>query len=92
MLYEIERRTDMGDISVITTFLGWCTIVHLGLYALSAVIITIFSGPVKSIHSTLSNIPPEKLDVLYFNFLGNYKLAIIITSLVPYVALKVMAS
>ena len=82
----------MEHISIITTFLGWCTVINLGLYVFSVVMVTIFSAPIKSIHSKLSKIPAEKLDELYFNFLGNYKLAIFITNLVPYLALKVMAS
>lgn len=82
----------MEHISIITTFLGWCTVINLGLYVFSVVMVTIFSTPIKSIHSKLSKIPTEKLDEFYFNFLGNYKLAIFITNLVPYLALKVMTS
>ena len=82
----------MEDISTITTFLGWCTVINLGLYVFSAVMMTIFNTTIKSIHSKLSRVPAEKLDELYFNFLGNYKLAIFITNLVPYIALKMMAA
>ncbi|GAB3098334.1 hypothetical protein G8770_17865 [Aestuariicella hydrocarbonica] len=80
----------MDNISVVTTFLGWCTFINLCLYVVSAFMMTLFSTPFKNIHSSITNIHSDTLDVLYFNFLGNYKLAIFITNLVPYIALKVM--
>ena len=45
----------------------------------------------KEIHSKLFKISKEKLDAMYFNFLANYKLAIFIFNLAPYIALKIMA-
>lgn len=82
----------MANISTITTFLGWCTVLNFGLYIFSALIIAVFNAPIKKLHAKITNIPAKKLDVLYFNFLSHYKLAIFITNLVPYIALKVMVS
>jgi len=82
----------MENIQTITTFLGWCTVINLGMYIFTAIMLTILKKPVKNIHSKLSGISVEKLDEVYFNYLGNYKLAIIILNIVPYIALKIMAS
>ena len=81
----------MSDIATITTFLGWCTVINMGLLLYSALMTTIFREPVKRLHSKLLGIDPDSLDAIYFNFLGNYKLAIFIFNLVPYCALKIMA-
>ena len=80
----------MDNISEITTFLGWCTVVNIGIYAITAIALTLFRNTIKDIHSKLSGVPTEKLDELYFNYLGNFKLAIIILCLTPYIALKVI--
>jgi len=82
----------MENIQTITTFFGWCTIINLGIYIFTAIMLAILKEPIKNIHSKLFSISIEKLDEVYFNYLGNFKLAIIILSIVPYVALKVMAS
>lgn len=82
----------MQNISQLAAFFGWCTLIHIGLYVFSASMLTLFSRPVKKIHSRIANIPPDELAVPYFNFLGNYKIAIFVTSLAPYVALKAMGA
>lgn len=82
----------MENISGITAFLGWCTLINISLYVFSAVLLTVFSKPVKSIHSRIAKIPPDELAVPYFNFLGNYKIAIFVANLAPYLALRLMGA
>jgi hypothetical protein len=82
----------MDNISAITTFLGWCTVVNLGIYAITAIALTLFRNTIKDLHSKLMGVPTEKLDELYFNYLGSFKLAIIILSITPYIALKIMGN
>jgi len=82
----------MENIQTITTFLGWCSVVNLGIYLLTALALMGFRNPVKKIHSKLAAVSGERLDELYFNYLANFKLALIILNITPYVALKLMAS
>ncbi|PCJ34458.1 MAG: hypothetical protein COA75_13520 [Cellvibrionales bacterium] len=82
----------MDNISAITTFFGWCTVVNLGIYAITALALTLFRNIIKDLHSKLMGVPTDKLDELYFNYLGKFKLAIITLSITPYIALKVMGS
>jgi len=81
----------MDNIQAITTFLGWCTVINLGVYLFTVLALMGFREPVKKIHSKLSDVSSEKLDELYFNYLGSYKMAILILNIVPYAALKIMA-
>ena len=81
----------MDNLSTITTFFGWCTIINIGLLTYSSIMIIILNAPVKKLHAKMTHISPEKLNEMYFNFLGNYKLGIFIFNLVPYCALKIMA-
>lgn len=80
----------MENIQVITTFLGWCTVVNLGFYLLTAFALMGFREPIKKIHSSVSAVAGEKLDELYFNYLASFKMAIIILNIAPYAALKLM--
>ncbi|QFU77811.1 hypothetical protein EY643_07760 [Halioglobus maricola] len=73
-----------------TTFLGWYTIINLGIYSLTAIALTLFRSKIKGIHAKLTSVPIEQLDELYFSYLANFKLAIIFLSLSPYLALKIM--
>lgn len=81
----------MENMQVITTFLGWCAVVNLGIYLFTALALMGFRGPIKKIHSKLSAVPSEKLDELYFNYLGSFKMAIIVLNVAPYAALRLMA-
>ena len=80
----------MENLPAITAFIGWCTVVNLGFYSLTALVVLGFREPVKAIHTRLSAVPAAKLDELYFNYLGNFKIAIIILNITPYAALKLM--
>jgi len=80
----------MGNLTEITTFFGWYTVVNIGIYAITAIAVILFRNAVKKIHSKLTGVPVENLDELYFSYLGNFKLAIILFALTPYIALKIM--
>jgi hypothetical protein len=78
------------DISEITTFFGWCTVINLSVYTFSALFIIVFKGLTTNLHSRVMSVDPKALPLQYFTFLGNYKLAILIFNLAPYIALKLM--
>ena len=78
------------DINEITTFLGWCTVINLSVYMFSALAIIVFKRFTAKLHSRVMGIDATALPSLYFNYLGNYKLGILIFNLAPYIALKLM--
>ena len=80
----------MINVSVLSEFLGWCTLINIGLLCYSTVMIMLFGDFVKKIHGKLFRISESQLEITYFNFLGHYKLAILVFNLVPYCALKIM--
>ena len=81
----------METLPAITTFLGWCTVINIGILTYASIMTIVFNAPVIKIHTKMVSLSPEKLNEQYFNFLGNYKLAIFIFNLAPYFALKIMA-
>jgi hypothetical protein len=78
------------NINEVTTFLGWCSVINFFIYALSAVFILVFKNFTASLHSKITGVDISELPLLYFKYLGNYKIGIIIFNFVPYFALKVM--
>jgi len=81
----------MITLSSLTTFLGWCSVVNIGLLLLSVVCVTLIKGPVMNIHSKIFGIDKDELPFMYFEYLGQYKILIIVFNIVPYIALKIMS-
>lgn len=81
----------MMDITLLTSFLGWCTIINIGILVYSFVFITIFQEFTLKIHSKLMKVEATKLPTLYFNYLAFYKVIIIVFNIVPYLALKLLS-
>jgi hypothetical protein len=80
----------MITIEILTQFFGWCAVINMSLLVITTVSIMIFEEPISKIHNKLFAINEEKLQLLYFQFIAYYKLAIIIFNLVPYFALKLI--
>jgi len=72
----------MIDLATMTTFLGWCTVINIGILTYSSIMTIVFNAFVKKLHAKMFHLSPEKVDETYFKFLGNYKLAIFIFNLV----------
>ncbi|WP_419168058.1 DUF6868 family protein [Halobacteriovorax sp.] len=78
------------NINSITEFLGWCTLINFGLLTLSTISIVLFRKFIIRTHSTLFGIKEKKLPKIYFKYLANFKLVVILLNLTPYIALKLM--
>lgn len=81
----------MVDISSLTTFFGWCSIINLGILLFSTIILSAFKKPISKIHSKVFGINQDDIPLIYFQYLGCYKIAIILLNLVPYITLKIMS-
>ena len=77
-------------LDALTAFLGWCTVINIGVMLISVLAITVFKKSVIRLHSKMFGVNPDDLPLIYFNFIGNYKLVVYVFNLVPYIALKVM--
>jgi len=53
--------------------------------------VMVFNSQIKVIHSRLMATNTTGLNMLYFNFLANYKVLILMFNLVPYFALRMLA-
>ena len=80
----------MDSIQTLTTFLGWCTVLNLGVLSLAAILLIIMRTPISSIHSKMFGLSQDDLSRAYFQYLAQYKIAIFVLNIVPYLALKAM--
>lgn len=71
-------------------FLGWCTILNMGMLIFATIMIVALREPVSRFHGRLFQMEADQLQLTYFNYLGNYKLLTLVFNLMPYVALKIV--
>lgn len=81
----------MNSLEAITTFFGWTAIVNIALLIFSSTALVIVRGSVSRLHGRMFGLETVDLSRAYFQYLAQYKIAIIVFSLTPYVALKLMA-
>lgn len=81
----------MLDITTLTSFFGWCSVINIGLLTFTTAILWLLGDWARSIQSRMFSVDKDTLSDLYITWLGNFKLAIIVFNIVPYFALKLMA-
>lgn len=81
----------MNSIETIREFLGWCSVVNIGMLVISTVMLTIMRNWVVKLHAGTTGVSEAELPRIYIEFLGNYKILIIMFNVVPYIALSIMA-
>jgi len=80
----------MITIDTLATFLGWCSVINMAVLLFSTAILIMFKSFISGIHSKMFGVSPSSLLPAYFQYLGNYKIAIFMLNIVPYLALKLM--
>jgi len=81
----------MNTIETIRVFLGWCSVINIGLLSISSIILVTLRSPVARIHAKLFDVAEMDLARIYLQFIGNYKMLIIVFNIVPYFALRIMS-
>lgn len=81
----------MNTIEVIREFLGWCSALNISILVLSTIMLTFMRDWIVSFHARMSGVDTADLPKIYFEYLGNYKVLILVFNLVPYLTLRVMA-
>ena len=79
------------DIHEITTFIGWCSVINVGILATTVVALVFMRNFASTIHEKMFGIDKAELPKMYFRYIANYKIAILILNIVPYLALKILA-
>ncbi len=78
------------SVEMLTEVLGWCTVINFVLLGLVGVWLMLFPNWSARIHARLFNLQEDAVHVVYFQYLANYKIAIFMLNVIPYVALKIV--
>ncbi len=76
---------------ILTEFLGWTSVINIAVLAFSAIVVIVMRGPISRIHSNMFGLDEKDLGRAYVQYLGQYKIAVIVLNIGPYLALKIMA-
>ena len=81
----------MMTIEALTEFLGWASIINIAFLLFSTLVVILMRETITGIHSKLFGLDKKDLVRDYFQYLGQFKIAIIVLNIAPYIALKIMA-
>ncbi len=81
----------MMTIAELTEFLGWATVINLSVFILTVLGVTFLRGTIVQMHKKLFGLSEEDLARAYFQYMGQFKIVVVVFFLVPYLALKLMA-
>ena len=82
----------MGSSETLREFLGWCTLINVGFLVFSSLVMMLMRGPISRLHGKMFGLGEEDISRAFYQFVAQYKIAIILFNLVPYLALVIMAS
>ena len=81
----------MSSIETLTTLLGWCTVINIGLLLFAALAWIPVKEVVAEFGGRMFGVTKEELKVTFLRVLMQFRAGIVVLNLVPYVALKIMA-
>lgn len=78
------------NIEQATEFFKWLTIINVGLFMVSVVLILLMRKIICRMHSRMFGISEEAISIVLYSWLGLYKVMIWVFNIVPFVALIIM--
>lgn len=63
----------MIAIDTLTVFLGGCSVINIGVFVVTCIMLIMLQGLIVKINSRLFGLNQENLPSTYFQYLGNYK-------------------
>ena len=80
------------NIETIREFLGWCTVINFGMMTFGLVKLMLIRDWASGVHVKMFGLDEAQVRLAYFQFFVNYKIAIIVFNLGPYIALSIMSA
>jgi hypothetical protein len=76
------------SLDLLKEFLGWMALVNGAILILATLVLWVARDVIMNMHSAMTGVDRIDLPKLYFNYLGNFKIAWIVLNLVPYLVLR----
>jgi hypothetical protein len=75
----------------LTALLGWTSVINIALLMVSTISLISMRGFITKVHARLFGMDEKDLGRAYFQYLAQYKIAIIVLNIAPYLALRIIA-
>ncbi|MGA1456365.1 MAG: hypothetical protein EBZ14_08455 [Gammaproteobacteria bacterium] len=75
----------------LTIFLGWTALINIAVLLFSTVMVLAIRERISKIHAKLFGLDQADVGRAYFQYLAQYKIAILVFNIAPYLALRIMA-
>ena len=79
------------NIEILKLFFMWCTILNAGLLILSFLIWMVAADFIYKVHGKWFSMPRESFNLVFYAFIGFYKLFVCVFCFVPWVALVLIS-
>lgn len=76
------------DSITLTGFLGWATLINLGILIYWFVVIVFAREWIYAIHTRWFNVTESQFDAIHYGGMGLYKLLIVFFNLIPWLVLR----
>ena len=73
-----------------TEFLGWTLVINIAILLFASFMLIAMRGMIVQIHQKILGLSENDLLRAYTQYLAQYKIAVFVFNLAPYVALKLM--
>ncbi len=77
-------------LEVIRSVLGWCMVMNFGVLLVWFLFFVLVKGWVYRMHTQWFKVSEERFNVIHYQAIAYFKLAIIFFNVVPYLALKIV--
>ena len=76
--------------ATLTELLGWASFINMVLLVLTTISVVAMRRTISKFHSSLFGLDEKDLGRAYFQYIAQFKIAIIVLNIAPYIALKIM--
>ncbi len=80
----------MLTFDTLTELLGWATIINICFLIVASISVMLMRNTMISLHGRMFGLDATDLSRAYFQYIAQYKIAIFVFNLVPYIALKII--
>ena len=81
----------MNSIETLATFFGWCAVINIGAALLFLLVFSLFHDVFATLTAGMFGVTKEEAAVTFFRMFQQFRLALLVLNIVPYIALKIMS-
>jgi len=78
------------DIQTITSFFMWCSIINIGFLIFLALVYMLMPNLAYQLQSKFIPISRETFDIVFYSFIGFFKVVVLVFNVVPWIALIII--